>query len=205
MTATNSPVSRAILALAWAMRMELRVGLVFALLELAYAFAARALVDMLVMPAPMVAGIAFGSMVAALLLEGARHLVVQGYPPAPPTRAVEDLPAYQNAALRTLVRRRLWLVLSEPRSRDAPTRIPCAAPSVRQRDSERMASGCGERRREHGKAARALVASQGDRGAALSPSYATSISCSGTPSDTPRARCSSDCTGGTSHGAMAYP
>lgn len=86
---------------AWAMRMDVRVGLLFGLLELGCALAANAL-----LPADALAAgnagktvaIAFGGMVAALVVEVASHLVLQGYPPRPPVRAMATMPVGHKLA-----------------------------------------------------------------------------------------------------------
>jgi hypothetical protein len=83
---------------AWAMRMDVRVGLLFGLLELLYVAAANGLVAALPAPALATVAYAIGALIGALMLELASHLLVQGYPPGPPARAVAGLSVRQKLA-----------------------------------------------------------------------------------------------------------
>ncbi len=86
---------------AWALRVDWRIGLLFGLIELACALSANALVPGGAVTADsswMAAAIAFGGMVTALIAEVAGHLVVQGYPPGPPARILADMPKGQMLA-----------------------------------------------------------------------------------------------------------
>jgi hypothetical protein len=82
----------------WAMRMDVRVGLLFGLLELLYVAAANSLLASLATPALTIVLYALGALIGALVLEGASHLLVQGYPPGPPARAAAGLSVRQELA-----------------------------------------------------------------------------------------------------------
>ena len=78
--------------------MDVRVGLLFGLLELLYVAAANSLLAALATPALTTVVYALGALIGALMLEGASHVLVQGYPPGPPARAVAGLSVRQKLA-----------------------------------------------------------------------------------------------------------
>jgi len=95
------PVGAWVLAaalVAWALRMDVGVGLLFGLLELLYVLAVSSLLAALATPPLTTVLYALGALVGALILEGASHVLVQGYPPGPPARAAADLSVRQKLA-----------------------------------------------------------------------------------------------------------
>jgi len=84
------------LLVGWALRMDLRVGLVFAMMELGYATVAHRLFETLAISPSAIAAVAFGGMVASLIVEVASHVLFQGYKPAPPAQVSEALRARQK-------------------------------------------------------------------------------------------------------------
>jgi hypothetical protein len=93
------PIILALALTAWAVRLDVRVGLLFGLMQIAYAWTTLAVLRALI-PSSEAAtgGLALVAIVAALTTEVASHHVLQGYGPRPPPRAVAGLSRLRRAA-----------------------------------------------------------------------------------------------------------
>lgn len=98
----GGPVGPVVLAVGltgWAMRVDVRVGLVFGVMQSAYAWTTLAVVSPLISSsAAATGGLALLAVVAAIVTEVASHHVLQGYGPRPPAGAVGGLPRLHKAA-----------------------------------------------------------------------------------------------------------
>jgi hypothetical protein len=90
------PIALGVTLTAWAVRMDLGVGLLFGLMQLASARAAIALVPMMGMSTGVTVAVALGAVFGAIFSEARGfHVLIQGYAPRPPS-AVASLPARQK-------------------------------------------------------------------------------------------------------------
>jgi hypothetical protein len=81
---------------AWAIRMDVAVGVLLGVLEVGYGRAAIALVPAMGFRTGPVVALALLSLVSAIVIEARSHVVLQGYPPRPPRRIIASLPASQK-------------------------------------------------------------------------------------------------------------
>jgi hypothetical protein len=86
------PVVLGLALTAWALGLDVRVGLLFGLMQAAYAYTTLTVLHALA-PASGAAtvGLALAAIVAAILTEVASHHVVQGYGPRPPAGALAGM------------------------------------------------------------------------------------------------------------------
>lgn len=86
---TAGSIVLAVLLTGWALRLDVAAGLLFGLMQGAYAWTTFAIVRA-IMPSSSIAAIvlALGAIVVAIATEVASHHVLQGYGPRPPKRAL---------------------------------------------------------------------------------------------------------------------
>lgn len=93
------PIVLGLTLTAWAMRLDVRVGWLFGLMQAAYAWTTVAIVHALLPTSPAATlGFALVAIIAAIMTEVASHRVLQGYGPKPPVRALEGLPRHHKLA-----------------------------------------------------------------------------------------------------------
>jgi hypothetical protein len=84
---------------AWAVRLDVRVGLLFGLMQAAYACTTLAVVHALAPTSrAAIVGLGLAAIVAAIMTEVASHHVLQGYGPRPPARALAGVPGSHKLA-----------------------------------------------------------------------------------------------------------
>lgn len=92
------PIVLALALTAWAMRLDVRVGSLFGLMQATYAWTVLEVLRGHMPSSAMTAGLALAAIVVAIATEGACHHVLQGYGPRPPASAFAGLRGVHKGA-----------------------------------------------------------------------------------------------------------